>query len=651
MRLFTKTLILIVILFAVIATAISILSARNLDSSLTAEYESKGQAIAQGIADSSTEILLNRNLATVQAIIDQFIEISGVAYVFVSDAEGEIVAHTFAPAIPAELRTLVTPYERHGVIAELITSQVEIEEQGNYIHVAAPILAGVAGFVHVGMDLGYIEQQIWSVVIKQQLLMLAIFILVVGIAYFSVNRIVRPITELASYTQSIAAHDFEVGLDIPGEIQRLQDTHKDEIGELAESFITMEKILQQYLKDLQETTAAKQRIESELNIAHEIQMSMIPKIFPPFPDRREFDLYAKLISAREVGGDFYDFYFIDDQHLCFAIGDVSGKGVPASLFMALTKTLFRATGGPRNPTAPVILTHLNNEISRDNASCMFVTLFCGVLDTATGEIEYANAGHNPPYVIHKGEVRPLERIGDIALGVLEGVEYGSGSCRLDPGDQIVLFTDGISEAMNENNEVYSEERLKAGLAEFKGRDSREVIRRVVEGVRQFAGDTPQSDDMTMLVLRYRGPEAERVPTLAVRLRNQDSELQRFNQMMTEFGQGHGIPEETLFRVHLALDEVLVNVIRYGYEVEEDHEIQLVATWDDSRLKIEVQDDGKPFNPLEAPEPDIDESLEERKVGGLGIHLVRNMMDELSYRRELDSNILTLITSPRSKPEQ
>jgi serine/threonine-protein kinase RsbW len=122
-------------------------------------------------------------------------------------------------------------------------------------------------------------------------------------------------------------------------------------------------------------------------------------------------------------------------------------------------------------------------------------------------------------------------------------------------------------------------------------------------------------------------------------------------MMTEFGQGHGIPEETLFRVHLALDEVLVNVIRYGYEDEEDHEIQLVATWDDSRLKIEVQDDGKPFNPLEAPEPDIDESLEERKVGGLGIHLVRNMMDELSYRRELDSNILTLITSPRSKPEQ
>jgi sigma-B regulation protein RsbU (phosphoserine phosphatase) len=646
MRLFTKTLILIVILFAVIAAAISILSARNLHNALTTEYESKAQAIAQGIADSSTEILLNRNLATMQAIIDQFIEIRGVAYVFVSDVNGEIVAHTFVPAVPEEMKGLVAPYQRRGVISGLETSRVEVEGFGSFIHVAAPILAGVAGFVHVGMDLGYIEAQIWSVVIKQQLLMLAIFLIVVGIAYIAVNRIVQPITRLADYTQTLAAHDFAAGLDIPKEIHRIEEKNTGEIGELAASFIAMETILQQYLKDLEETTAAKQRIESELNIAHEIQMSMIPKTFPPFPERREFDLYAKLISAREVGGDFYDFYFIDERHLCFAIGDVSGKGVPASLFMALTKTLFRATGGKLNPTAREILTHLNDEISRDNASCMFVTLYCGVLDTQTGEVEYTNAGHNPPYLVVSGNVSMLEKTGDIALGVMEGVRYSAGRCRLQTGDVMVLYTDGITEAMNAQNDFYTDKRLGEQLSASQGESSRGVIRRILEDVRAFAGDTPQSDDMTMLVLRYRGSQAEHVPTLAVRLKNQNAELQRFNKLMTDFGEEHGVPEETRFRVRLALDEALVNVVRYAYDDEEDHDIRVVATWDGEWLVIEVQDDGKPFNPLETSQPDIGESLEERKVGGLGIHLVRNMMDELSYRRELDSNILTLKTTPR-----
>lgn len=646
MRLFTKTLILILILFAGTGAAVSIFSARNLHDSLSSEFQSKGQAIAQGIADSSTEILLNRNLATMQAVIDQFTQIRGVAYVFVSDGNGEVVAHTFVPIVPAEMYGLVRPYSRHNAMHGLRTTRVEVAELGSFIHVSAPILAGVAGNVHVGMDLGYIEQQIWDTVLDQQLLMLAMFFIAVGIAYIAVNRIVQPITRLAGYTQSLAASAFESGLDIPQDILRLQEKHSDEIGELADSFISMEHILQQYVSDLKDTTAAKQRIESELNIAHEIQMSMIPKIFPPFPDRREFDLHAKLISAREVGGDFYDFYFIDDRHLCFAIGDVSGKGVPASLFMALTKTLFRATGGPRNPTARGILTHLNNEISRDNASCMFVTAFCGVLDTQTGEIEFCNAGHNPPFVVIKGEVSELPGTGDVALGVMEDFEYRSGNIRLAPGDQLVLFTDGITEAMNGEDAFYTESRLSAMLARVEGQSSRQVIRHTVEDVRAFAQGTPQSDDITMVVLGYRGPEAEGRPTLAVELANRNTELQRFNRLMADFGTQHEIPEETLFRIRLALDEILSNVVRHGYEDETDHVINVIVSWDGEEVTIEVQDDGKPFNPLEAPEPDTDETLEERDIGGLGIHLVRTMIDELDYRREIDTNVLILKTRPR-----
>ena len=648
MRLFTKTLILIVILFAITAAAISILSARNLYLAETAEYESKAQAIAQGIADSGTEILLNRNLATMQAIIDQFIEIRGVAYVFVSDATGEIVAHTFVPAVPEEMNELALPYDRTGVISGLQTSRVHLGTQGSYIHVAAPILAGVAGSVHVGMDLGYIEKQIWSTVLKQQLLMLAIFVLVVAIAYAAVNRIVQPITHLANYTQTLAAQEFDASLPIPKELRRIEEKDRSEIGELATSFIAMQNILGHYLKDLEETTAAKQRIESELNIAHEIQMSMIPKIFPPFPERREFDLHAKLISAREVGGDFYDFYFIDDHHLCFAIGDVSGKGVPASLFMALTKTLFRATGGAENASAVGILSHLNHEISRDNASCMFVTVFCGVLDTETGEIEYCNAGHNPPFLRTDGKISVLPKTGDIALGVADDVRYKAGHCRLRPGDEIVLYTDGITEAICADDSFYTEDRLRVRLSGLGNESSRDVINHIIEDVRQFAGDTPQSDDMTMLVLQYRGADGETVPTLVVRLKNQNSELQRFSRLLDEFGATHSIPEETLFRTRLSLDEVLVNVVRYAYEDSDEHEIRVVTTWVDNLLTIEVQDDGKPFNPLEADTPDVEESLADRPIGGLGIHLVRSMMDELSYRRELDSNIFTLRTGPRAK---
>ena len=646
MRLFTKTLVLIVILFAAIAVTISLLSARILSSSLTAEYESKGRAIAEGIADSSTEILLNRNLATVQAVIDLQGEIDGVSYIFVTDGAGNMLAHNFIPEIPEQVLPLARISSEGKIVEGISMTRVEIPGRGTILHVHAPVLAGLVGAVHVGMDLEYIENHIWDIIVREQILMFAIFLAVVGIAYVFVNRIVQPISRLAAFVRGLASHEFASDLDISREIRSLSRKHSGEIRELADSFIAMENTLQQYLRDLEETTSAKQRIESELSIAHEIQMSMIPKIFPPFPDRKEFDLHAKLISAREVGGDFYDFYFIDQRHLCFAIGDVSGKGVPASLFMALTKTLFRATGGETSSTASGIFDHLNREISRDNDSCMFVTAFCGVLDTETGAVEYCNAGHNQPMVIQEGKLSVLPKSGDVALGVVETAGYSSHRLQLAPGDQLILYTDGITEAMDGQEQFFSESRLESTLEELKSHSARIVVRDVLQTVRDFTGDTPQSDDMTILVIRYRGPGASAVPTLAVRLKNRKTELQRFNDLMREFGSEHDIPEETIFRVNLSMDEILTNVLRYGYQDEEEHEISVVATWDREWMTIEVHDDGTPFNPLEVASPDTSEALEEREIGGLGIHIVRTMMDDLSYRRELDTNVLTLKTEPR-----
>jgi phosphoserine phosphatase RsbU/P len=645
-RLFTKTLILIVILFGVIATATSILTGWTLYRSLTAEYRSKGIAIAQGIADSSAEILLNRDLSTVQATIDQFSEIGGVAYVFVTDGQGEIVSHTFVPAVPKEVLPTIMQSRASPSTGEVMTTTLDIPGLGKFIHVYAPILAGVAGFVHVGMDQGFIQAQIWSTVIRQQVLIFAIFILSIVVAYMLVKRISQPLNQLADYTHSFASQDFDAEVGIPAEIAALPEKSKDEIGKLAESFINMKRTLQRYLDDLKETTASKERIESELKIAHDIQMSMVPKTFPPFPDRKEFDIYATLIPAREVGGDFYDFFFIDDQRLCFAIGDVSGKGVPASLFMALTKTMFRATGGRQNATAELILSRLNGEICRDNDSCMFVTVFCGIMDVRTGRVDYSNAGHNLPYVVSHGVVTALSNTGGMALGVTDSVDFHAGHIVLKPGDRLVLYTDGVTEAMDRDDELFSEGRLETTLQGVKGQSSKEVIEKVTKDVQRFAAVAPQSDDITLLALGYIGLEQADERKLTVSLKNDLAELQRLNQIVTEFADKHDLTPELVYRVNLSLEEIVTNVISYGYEDSSEHEISVRLSWQDPCIEIEIKDDGRPFNPLETPPPDIGKSLAERPIGGLGIHLVRKMMDDLEYRRESDKNVLVLKTKIR-----
>ena len=314
------------------------------------------------------------------------------------------------------------------------------------------------------------------------------------IAIFGAKTISAPIAELTAMTQRIAGGDFTQRIAIPA---------KNEIGALAGAFNEMTRRLNESIEHLKETTAAKERIESELKIAHEIQMSMVPKIFPPFPERSEFDIFATLVPAKGVGGDLYDFFFLDDDHLCFAVGDVSGKGVPASLFMAVTKTLLRATAA--NGGAPgEILARLNAEICRDNESCMFVTFFCAILNIRTGQVDYSNGGHNQPYYLHDGGARALENPGGRALGIMEQSPYASGRLMLAPGEALLLYTDGVTEAMNARETLYSEQRLEQFLARHGESSPRQMIGDLVGEVRQFAGTAAQSDDITVLALRYLG---------------------------------------------------------------------------------------------------------------------------------------------------
>jgi len=314
------------------------------------------------------------------------------------------------------------------------------------------------------------------------------------IAIFGARTISRPIADLTEMTRRIAGGDFTQRIDIRA---------KNEIGVLAASFNGMTRRLAESIEHLKETTAAKERIESELQIAHEIQMSMVPKIFPPFPDRSEFDIFATLVPAKEVGGDLYDFFFIDDDHLCFAVGDVSGKGVPASLFMAVTKTLFKVTAG-NGGTPGEILARLNAEICRDNESCMFVTFFCAILNIRTGQVDYSNGGHNLPYYLHHSGVSPLENPGGRALGLVEQSPYASGRMVLSPGEALLLYTDGVTEAMDSRETLYSDQRLERFLASNRSSSPRQIIGDLVSDVRHFAGGAPQSDDITVLALLYFG---------------------------------------------------------------------------------------------------------------------------------------------------
>jgi sigma-B regulation protein RsbU (phosphoserine phosphatase) len=262
--------------------------------------------------------------------------------------------------------------------------------------------------------------------------------------------------------------------------------------------------LRKNVKELMETTATKERIESELQIAHDIQMGILPKKFPPFPDRHEFEIYATVEPAKEVGGDLYDFFFVDDDHLCFAVGDVSGKGVPAALFMAVSKTLVKMEASKGIPAAEV-LSRVNRQLAQDNPSLMFVTLFLGILNVHTGEVEYSSGGHDPPYVLSaSGEIQPLELTDGVMLGVTEDFNYQSKKNLLQKGETIFLYTDGVTEAKNPDDQLFSEARLQQILTRLSEKGTTDIIQSLRSEIEIFAEGTPQYDDITMLALKFNG---------------------------------------------------------------------------------------------------------------------------------------------------
>lgn len=463
------------------------------------------------------------------------------------------------------------------------------------------------------------------------------FLFLLSVIILLSRSITRPLRALARTTQDIAAGNLEFVLP--------EAKSRDEVGRLTESFIYMRTALKKYIKELTEAVATKERMESELKIAHDIQMSIVPRAFPAFSDRTEFDIYAILVSAKEVGGDFYDFFLIDDNHLCFVIADVSDKGVPAALFMAMTKSLIKAiAGGTSDPDE--ILAGVNKQICQENDSGMFITIFCGVLNIKTGEVCYANAGHNPPLVIRGNkEAEFLTGAKASAIGISRDKPFKKEKITLHPQDAIYMYTDGVTEAFNDNKEQFSEERLKNEVL-IRAQDSvEELVEATLDEVSSFSAGAPQSDDITIMALRFFADTRIGLPHVkegaTVILKNEALEIQRLKDACVAFGKKHYLAGNIINEACLVLEEAVSNIIHYGYEDKDRHRITVRIFMEDKELVLEISDDARPFNPLESPGPDTGRPFGERELGGLGIHLIRSLADKAEYRRQKDRNILII----------
>lgn len=313
---------------------------------------------------------------------------------------------------------------------------------------------------------------------------------------FIARSISRPIAVLAKAAQDVAAGQFDLRLDASGATE--------EVRRLTFAFNKMTRDLQMRMQELRYTTTVRERLEGELTGARSIQMSLLPKVFPAFPAHPEFDLHAIVRPAREVGGDFYDFHFLDEERLCVLIGDVSGKGIPAALFMAVTKTLLKATSSSAL-SAGEIVAKVNDDVCGEGDTGMFVTLLYAILNTRTGEAELANAGHHAPFLLgSSGEVAPLDVPGGMALGVLSGQNYTVSKVTLSPGETLFFYTDGVIEALDSDRHFYGIPRLQILLHELHAEPVERITRAAVRDVRTFSGERDQSDDISVLALRWIG---------------------------------------------------------------------------------------------------------------------------------------------------
>ena len=452
-------------------------------------------------------------------------------------------------------------------------------------------------------------------------ILILISILIAGLLYNILKMyIIRPIDKLM-----LIANKISKGEDIHITIAK-----PEEFAELASTFDKM-------TKNIKTITKERERIDSELSIARSIQESSLPNIFPPFPDKKEFDIYASMQPAKQVGGDFYDFFFIDDENFMFLIADVSGKGVPAALFMMTVKTLISNIAQVGHSPKELIET-VNRKICLTNKQGLFVTMFIGIVNINTGKITYINCGHNQPLIkTENNEYKYMETNSNIVLGAFDNTEFDVCESQLKAGDTIFAYTDGITEALNANDEMYGEERLLTCLNKYHNEDIQKLADNVKHDILEFTNSVPQSDDLTMLIFKYNNQTLKRIfKDMAIQ-----ENYKSFYTWLHDTCEEWKLNPELINKLDMCCEELYANITFYSYPPKTGIiEVTISKTTD--KIILQFEDEGIPYNPLEKADPDITLPPEQRPCGGLGIFMVKEMADDIKYQHIGNKNVLTVI---------
>ncbi|MBQ6194912.1 MAG: SpoIIE family protein phosphatase [Prevotella sp.] len=399
-------------------------------------------------------------------------------------------------------------------------------------------------------------------------------------------------------------------------------------------------------KRLRQVGIKQTRIDSELHIASAIQQTMLPKTFPPYPERNDIDIYGSLVPAKEVGGDLFDFY-IRDEKLFFCIGDVSGKGVPSAIVMAVMQKLFRITSAHTSNPAYIVQA-INQELCNNNERNMFMTFFIGVLDLPSGRLRFCNAGHETPLILSEDAgcvtLSELPMKSNLPIGVFPDFAFEKEECQLPANSTFFLYTDGLTEALNAQREQFRLSRIKEVLSHCtpdEAKNTERLINVMSDAVNKFTGNTEQSDDLTMLAIRYQRLTEHDMLCDRFVLQNDLRQIRPLNNFIKEFLERFGVEKSLARRLQLAVEEVVTNVVSYAYSPGATGDISVEAFANERRLKFIISDEGVAFDPTSVANADTSLAIEDRPIGGLGILLTRGLVDSVNYERLNGRNVLTL----------
>ena len=493
-----------------------------------------------------------------------------------------------------------------------------------------------AALASVDISLDEINKQIDRFVLVAALVTFAVLLLSsVGYYFYIRNILINPIRTLHDDTKKLVSDNMDTLDKFENHVHT-----GDELEELGTSFEFMTRELNDYIRNLASVTAEKERIGAELNVATQIQADMLPRIFPAFPERSEFDIYATMTPAKEVGGDFYDFFLVDDDHIALVMADVSGKGVPAALFMVIAKTLIKnhALAG-ESPSQ--ILSNVNDQLCEGNEAELFVTVWLAIVQLSTGKGIAANAGHEHPALRRAdGSYELVVYRHSPAVAAMEGMRFKEHEFELHPGDGLFVYTDGVTEATNSELKLFGTDNMLDALNRDPMAAPGVLLKNVRDGIDTFVGDMDQFDDITMLGFSYFGlkKEAPEELTLDAVDDNLDKVLGFINERLDRLGCDPKI------RKHLdvSVEELFVNISHYAYKPDTGKAtIRFEYNADSDTAFITLIDSGIPYDPLKKPDPDLTLSVEERPIGGLGIFMTKHYVDNIRYERDGGKNILTL----------